>query len=77
MDLDIRLPIGLLFLSLGLILVIFGVAADPAIYQAHSLGLNINLWWGAFMALFGLVMLGLSIRKRRALTAPEEHLPEV
>jgi hypothetical protein len=69
MDLDIRLPIGLLFLMLGVILGVFGVAADPAIYEAHSLGLNINLWWGAVMALFGLVMLGLSVRKRRGLSA--------
>lgn len=65
MNLDIRLPIGVLFLALGLMLVAYGLTTDPAIYQAHSLGVNINLVWGAVMALFGAVMLALSLRARR------------
>ena len=46
MSFDIRLPIGLLFLALGLVLIGYGLTSDPAIYQAHSLGMNINLVWG-------------------------------
>jgi LPXTG-motif cell wall-anchored protein len=68
MAFDIRLPIGLLFTALGVILMVFGAASDPAIYRAHSLGVNINLIWGAAMTLFGLVALalaGVSMRKRR------------
>jgi hypothetical protein len=64
MNLDIRLPIGVLFLALGLMLVAYGLTTDPAIYQAHSLGVNINLVWGAVMSLFGAVMLALSLRAR-------------
>ena len=45
MKLDVRLPIGLMFSIFGLMLVLFGLAADPAIYQ-RSLGVNLNLWWG-------------------------------
>jgi hypothetical protein len=60
MAFDIRIPIGLLFLAIGGVLGWYGYQGDPAIYQAHSLGLNINLIWGAAMALFGLVMLGLA-----------------
>ena len=60
MSFDIRLPIGLLFLVLGLLLAGYGLHSDPAIYVEHSLGLNINLAWGTVMIVFGLVMLGLT-----------------
>jgi len=57
MNLDVRLPLGLLFLTLGLILAGYGLVSDPAIYAAHSLGQNVNLHWGAIFSLFGLAML--------------------
>ena len=63
MQLDIRLPMGLLFLLLGIILVVYGFTSDPAIYVQHSLGQNVNLLWGAIFALFGGVMLFLSRKK--------------
>jgi hypothetical protein len=56
-SLDLRLPIGLLFSLLGVLLLGFGTVSDPAIYQA-SLGINVNLWWGVVMLAFGGVMLG-------------------
>ena len=52
MRLDIRLPIGLLFTLLGILLMAYGVVSDPAIYQ-RSLGINVNLGWGAVMGVFG------------------------
>jgi hypothetical protein len=55
MGLDIRLPIGMLFAFLGLLLLGYGAVSDPVIYQ-RSLGFNINLWWGAVMEVFGLTM---------------------
>jgi hypothetical protein len=60
MNLDIRYPIGYLFLSVGAILVIYGIVSGPEIYAAHSLGLNINLWWGLVMVAFGAVMVALA-----------------
>ncbi len=57
MHLDVRVPLGLLFLLLGLILIVFGLTSDPAIYVRHSLGQNVNLFWGGIFALFGAVML--------------------
>ena len=57
MHLDVRVPLGLLFLLLGIILIVFGLASNPAIYAQHSLGQNVNLFWGAIFALFGAVML--------------------
>lgn len=62
MQLDIRLPMGLLFLLLGVILVTYGFASDPAIYVAHSLGQNVNLTWGGLFATFGGLMLWLARR---------------
>ena len=58
MKLDLRLPIGLMFSIIGVLLVIFGLASDPVIYQ-RSLGVNVNLWWGLVLVVFGLVMLWL------------------
>lgn len=58
MRLDLRLPIGLMFSIIGVLLVVFGLASDPAIYQ-RSLGVNVNLWWGLVLLAFGLVMLWL------------------
>ena len=64
-QLDVRLPMGLLFLALGAILVGYGQIADPAIYARHSLGQNVNLTWGMVFALFGGAMLWLARRARK------------
>ena len=61
MKLDLRLPIGLMFSIIGVLLAVFGFASDPAIYQ-RSLGINVNLWWGIVLLLFGLTMLWLMRR---------------
>jgi len=61
MKLDIRLPIGLLFCILGVLLVLYGAFSESTVYQ-RSLGININLWWGGVMLVFGSVMLFLSRR---------------
>jgi hypothetical protein len=58
MKLDLRLPIGLMFSIIGVLLAVFGFASDPAIYQ-RSLGINVNLWWGLVLVVFGLGMLWL------------------
>jgi hypothetical protein len=60
MNLDIRYPIAYLFLVIGAVLVVYGFESDPSIYAAHSLGININVWWGAAQMVFGAVMLVLA-----------------
>jgi hypothetical protein len=60
MNLDIRKPIGLLFVVVGLILAIYGIVSGPEIYAVHSLGININLVWGVVQIAFGAVMLVLA-----------------
>ena len=66
MTLDLRVPIGMMFGLAGAMLAVYGLFSDPAIYEA-SLGINVNLWWGLVLVLFGGVMLGsawLSARRR-------------
>jgi hypothetical protein len=60
MNLDIRYPIGFLFLTVGAILAVYGVVSGPEIYAEHSLGMNVNLWWGIVMFAFGAVMVALA-----------------
>jgi hypothetical protein len=56
MLLDLRFPMGLFFAALGALLTAYGVLGDPAVYQA-SLGINVNLWSGLGILLFGVLML--------------------
>ena len=63
MKFDVRLPIGLMFSIFGVMLVIFGLASDEAIYQ-RSLGINVNLWWGLVLVAFGAAMLWMAWRGR-------------
>ena len=59
--LDLRLPMGLMFSLVGAMLAVYGLATRAdAMYQERSLGININVWWGAVLLLFGLLMLGLA-----------------
>ncbi len=64
MALDLRIPIGLLFGLLGLLLAVYGLATGPDVYQ-KSLGINVNAWWGLVMVVFGALMLVLARRAAR------------
>ena len=64
MRLDIRMPIGSMFLLLGALLVAYGALGDPAVYR-RSLGINVNLWWGSVLVVVGGLMLALARRARR------------
>jgi hypothetical protein len=63
MQLDVRLPIGVMFVIIGLLLTVYGLFtwSDAAMYQ-RSLGYNVNFWWGLFLTAFGAVMLFLARR---------------
>jgi hypothetical protein len=68
--LDIRLPIGGLFVVLGLILVGYGIVTNADAEQyARSMSVNINLWWGLVMLVFGGLMLLLARSSRRDASA--------
>ena len=74
MGIDIRLPLGILFLLLGLILVVYGAASDASLY-GQSLGINVNLYWGVVLLAFGALMYALSRRAARA-GARAENIPQ-
>ncbi|MEZ5420520.1 MAG: hypothetical protein R2708_24695 [Vicinamibacterales bacterium] len=61
---DLRLPAGLLFTLIGLLLSGFGLVAPADIYR-RSFGLNVNLAWGLVVLAVGVVMLGLAWRSAR------------
>jgi len=61
MSLDIRIPIGLMFVIVGAILFVFSLVSNSEIYKV-SMGVNINLWSGVASLIFGFLMLGLAWR---------------
>ena len=56
MGLDIRLPLGLIFLIIGGIMAAYGVFTNGSTMYASSQGINLNLIWGLVMLVFGLIM---------------------
>jgi hypothetical protein len=63
MGLDIRWPIGLMFSLLGVMLVIYGfiTGSGSEIYK-RSLDINVNLYWGLLLLVFGATMLAMAWR---------------
>jgi hypothetical protein len=68
MNLDLRIPMGLMFSLVGVILAAFGAAtnSEPATY-AKSLGINVNLWWGLVLLVFGQIMFHMGRRSQARL----------
>ena len=62
MGLDLRIPIGLMFLVYGMLLSGFGLFSNRGIYRL-SLGINVNLIWGLIMLI---LILGRSAGKPAA-----------
>ena len=71
MGLDIRIPLGLMFAVIGMLLTGYGLVADRTIY-ARSLGINVNLIWGAVLLVFGVVFVISGRRAARKAKHPSE-----
>ncbi len=56
MNLDLRIPMGLMFLIVGAIMSLFGFLTRGSVIYERSAGMNINLIWGLVMLAFGLIM---------------------
>jgi hypothetical protein len=65
MSLDIRIPIGLMFSIIGVILAVFGMVSNEEMYKIHSLGINVNLGWGCVLLAFGVFMLTMAYRAKQ------------
>lgn len=50
MGLDIRWPIGLMFTFIGVLLIIAGITDGT---PPRPLDINIDLWWGVLLLIFG------------------------
>jgi hypothetical protein len=63
MQVDARIPMGMLFTMTGTILTAFGLTtrSNAAVYE-KSLGIDVNLWWGLALLVFGVVVLALGRR---------------
>ena len=68
MNLDLRIPMGLMFTLVGIILTAFGIATrNNTDLYARSLDININLWWGIVLLIFGQIMFQLGRRSQARL----------
>jgi hypothetical protein len=73
MNLDLRVPMGLMFTLVGIILTAFGIATRGNLdLYARSLNINVNLWWGIVLVIFGQIMfqLGRAAQARLAKLPP-------
>ena len=48
MQLDLRVPLGLLFAVLGAVLAAAGFVFGERVHE-----INVNLWWGVVLLMFG------------------------
>lgn len=71
MNLDLRIPMGLMFSIVGGILSIYGLMTRGSPIYGKSVGLNINLIWGVVMLIFGGTMFVLG---RRSQNRPVEKI---
>ena len=64
MGLDIRIPLGLIFLIIGGIMSLYGLFTRHSAIYEKSLDVNLNLGWGILMFLFGAVMFFIGRRQK-------------
>lgn len=62
--LDLRAPIGWLFILIGSILTVYGFIV-PAKVDFAGQAVNLNMTWGSLMGLFGLCMSLLAFRDQK------------
>jgi hypothetical protein len=74
MGLDIRIPLGLIFLITGGIISLYGIFTRHSAIYDKSMGINLNLTWGALMFLFGLIMFLIG-RRQKWQDDPVTHRP--
>jgi drug/metabolite transporter (DMT)-like permease len=50
-----------MFTIVGVVLTIYGLMTPDRLYE-RSLGINVNLWWGLVLLVFGIVMFAFALR---------------
>jgi len=74
MGLDIRIPLGLIFLIIGGIMAGFGIFTHGDVMYSKSLGIDLNLIWGGIMFVFGAIMFFVG-RRQKWQDDPVDHRP--
>lgn len=64
MGLDIRIPLGLIFMITGGMMTVWGIVTRHSDIYARSMGVNMNLWWGLVMLIFGVIMFVVGRRQK-------------
>ena len=62
---DLRLPIGIIFTLYGFILIGYGIFTRSSAIYEKSLGINVNIWWGCLLLVFGLTMYFFARRSKK------------
>jgi len=75
MNFDLRIPIGLMFTLFGTILAGVGLFGGAELVQ-QSLGINMNLWWGLVLLVFGGLMLFSALRRPHQKDPSEGQAPD-
>jgi membrane protein implicated in regulation of membrane protease activity len=75
---DARILMGMLFTLTGTILTAFGLSTrdNAAVYEA-SLGIDVNLWWGLVLLVFGVVVIALGRRGQSRIERNKGHKDKV
>lgn len=76
MGLDIKIPIGLMFSIFGILLTVVGLVTNGSDMYHQSLGININLWTGLGMLVFGAFMLLTSNLFKKGKIEKDYGIPE-
>ena len=75
MNLDLRIPMGMMFTLVGLILTLYGAGTVGSHIYDKSLGINANLNWGIVLLIFGGTMYILGRRGQRKAEREPKKLP--
>lgn len=65
MNLDLRIPMGLMFTLVGLILTLYGWATRGSLVYLRAGNVDVNLYWGLVLLVFGMGMFLLGRRGER------------
>ena len=75
MNVDVRIPMGMMFTLMGAVLMAFGLSTkgNPEVY-ARSLGMNVNVWCGVALLVFGLLMVTFGRRGQAKIEAARKKI---
>ncbi len=72
MKMDMRIPLGMMFTLIGTMLAAFGLSTrDNVGLYLKSLGIDVNVWWGFALLVFGILMLALGRRGQKTVERAE------